>query len=158
MLTSSSFRLLLIQWLSDQVGIEILQNSSRQSFRLVFFIETELRVLTNNLLSLLLLLLSPDKFVILFSSPGGSDGKESACNVGDSGSIPRWGRSPREEPGNPFHQVGNTTRYSCLENPMDRGVWWATVHGVQRVGHDLEIDCAGIHVRTLTRTHIHQLS
>ena len=100
--TSPSFRLLLIWWLSDQVGIEILQNSSRQSFRLVFIIKTELRVLTNDL-SLLLLLLSPDKFVVLFSSPGGSDGKESACNVGDPGSIPRWGRSPGEGPGNPFH-------------------------------------------------------
>ena len=54
---------------------------------------------------------------------GGSDGKESACNVGDPGSISGWGRSLGE--GN-----GNLGQYSCLEDPMDRGVWQATVHGV----------------------------
>ena len=48
--------------------------------------------------------------------PGGSDGKASACNVGDLGSIPGLGRSPGEGNGNPLH-------YSCLENPMDRGAW-----------------------------------
>ena len=47
----------------------------------------------------------------------------SACNVGDLGSIPGSGRSPGEGNGNPL-------QYSCLENPMDRGAWWATVHGV----------------------------
>ena len=57
--------------------------------------------------------------------PGGSNGKESACNAGDLGSIPRWGRSPGEGNGNPL-------QYSCLENPMDRGAWWATVHGVTK--------------------------
>ena len=51
--------------------------------------------------------------------PGGSDGKESTCNVGDLGSIPGLGRSPGEE-------NGNLLQYSCLENPMDRGAWWAT--------------------------------
>ena len=51
--------------------------------------------------------------------------KESACNVGDLGPIPRWGRSPGGEHGNPL-------QHSCLENPIDRGAWWATV---QRVGH-----------------------
>ena len=92
--------------------------------------------------------------------PGSSAGKESACNAGDPGSIPRlgrypgegkgyplqyywvfwvaqlvknpiamretipgWGRSPEGEHGNPF-------QCSCLENPMDRGAWQATVHGV----------------------------
>ena len=56
--------------------------------------------------------------------PGGSDGKASACNAGDLGSIPKSsGRSPRE--GN-----GYRLQYSCLENPMDRGDRWATVHGV----------------------------
>ena len=54
--------------------------------------------------------------------PGGSDDKESA---GDSGSIPGSGRSPGGGNGNPL-------QYSCLENPMDRGVWWATVHGVEK--------------------------
>ena len=53
--------------------------------------------------------------------PGGAEVKASACNVGDLGSIPGLGRSPGEGNGNPF-------QYSCLENPMDRGAWWATVH------------------------------
>ena len=46
--------------------------------------------------------------------PGGSDGKASACNAGDPGSIPESGRSPGEGNGNPL-------QHSCLENPMDRG-------------------------------------
>ena len=53
----------------------------------------------------------------------GSDGKESACNVGDQGSISGSDSSPGEGNGNPL-------QYSCLENPMDRGDWWATVRGV----------------------------
>ena len=57
--------------------------------------------------------------------PGGSDGKASACNVGDLGSIPGLGRSPGEENGTPL-------QYSCLENPMDGGAWWAAVHGVAK--------------------------
>ena len=55
--------------------------------------------------------------------PCGSDGEESPCNVGDLGSIPGSGRSPGEGNGNPL-------QCSCLENPMDRGGWWATVNGV----------------------------
>ena len=55
--------------------------------------------------------------------PGGSDGKESACNAGDPGSIPGSGRSFGEGNGNPL-------QYSCLENSMDRRAWLATVHGV----------------------------
>ena len=55
--------------------------------------------------------------------PGGSEVKVSACNVGDLGSIPGLGKSPGEGNGNPF-------QYSCLENPMDGGAWWATVHVV----------------------------
>ena len=55
--------------------------------------------------------------------PGGSDGKESACSAGDVGSIPASGRLPREGNSNPL-------QYSCPENSMDRGAWWATVHGV----------------------------
>ena len=61
--------------------------------------------------------------------PGGSEVKVSASSVGDLGSIPGSGRSPGEGNSNPL-------QYSCLENPMDRGSWWATVHGSQRVGHD----------------------
>ena len=57
--------------------------------------------------------------------PGGSDGKESAYNVGDPGSIPGLGRSPGEGSGNPF-------QYSCLENPKDGEAWYATVHGVSK--------------------------
>ena len=55
--------------------------------------------------------------------PDGSDGKESACSAGDPSLIPGLGRSPGEGNGNPL-------QYSCLENPMDRGAWRATVHGV----------------------------
>ena len=54
---------------------------------------------------------------------GGSDGKESACNVGDPGSVPGSGRSPEEDNGNPLQS-------SCLENFIDRGAWWATVYSV----------------------------
>ena len=57
---------------------------------------------------------------------GGSDGKESAHNVRDLGTIPQLGRSPEEGNGNPF-------QYSCLDNPMDRGAWRATVQGSQGV-------------------------
>ena len=57
--------------------------------------------------------------------PGGSDGKASACNMGDLGSIPGLGRSPGEGSGNPL-------QYSGLENSMDRGAWLATVHGVSK--------------------------
>ena len=64
--------------------------------------------------------------------PGSSVSKESACSAGDPGSIPGLGRSPGEGNGNPLH-------YSCLKNLMDRGVWWAIVHGVTRVRLDLAI-------------------
>ena len=57
--------------------------------------------------------------------PGCSDSKESACSAGELGSIPGLGRSPGGGHGNPL-------QYSCLENPMDRGAWWATVHGVAK--------------------------
>ena len=57
-------------------------------------------------------------------------GKESAYNAGDPVSIPGSGRFPGEGNDNPL-------QYSCLENPMDRGVWRVTVHRVTRVGHDL---------------------
>ena len=57
--------------------------------------------------------------------PDSSDSKESACNVGEPGSIPGSGRSPGE--GN-----GNLLQYSCLKNSMDRGAWQATVHGVTK--------------------------
>ena len=61
--------------------------------------------------------------------PGGSDGTESACNSGDSGSIPGSGRFPGEGNNYPL-------QYSCLENSMDRGAWEGIIHGVARVEHD----------------------
>ena len=57
--------------------------------------------------------------------PGGSDGKDSACNAGDPGSIPGLERSPGEGNGNPL-------QYSCLENSMERRAWRATAHGVTK--------------------------
>ena len=58
--------------------------------------------------------------------------KDPPANAGDMGSIPQSGRSPEEGNGNLLH-------YSCLENPMDKGTWQATVHGVARVRHNLMI-------------------
>ena len=63
--------------------------------------------------------------------PGSSVGKESACNAGDQSLILGSGRSPEERNGNPL-------QYSCLENPVDRETWQATVHGVTRVGDDYQ--------------------
>ena len=57
--------------------------------------------------------------------PGGSDGKEAACNVKDLCSISGLGKFPGEA-------NGNQLQYSCLDNSIDRGVWWATVHGVTK--------------------------
>jgi len=59
--------------------------------------------------------------------PGGSDGKEPAHNVGDLSSIPGSGRFPGEGSGYPLQD-------SCLENPMGRGTWWATVHRAAKTG------------------------
>ena len=78
---------------------------------------------------LLLQILNVLYSTFLLGVPGGSVSKESACNTGDPGLISGLGRSPGERNGNPL-------QYSCLENPMDRGAWWATAYGLQRVGHD----------------------
>ena len=59
------------------------------------------------------------------ANSGGSNGKESTGNAGNLGSIPGLKRSPGERNGNPL-------QYSCLENSMDRGAWWVTVHGVAK--------------------------
>ena len=71
-------------------------------------------------------------FLLLSCSytPSTQVSRESACNAEDLGSIPGLGRSPGEGNSNPF-------QYSCLENPIDRGAWQSTVHGVAKVGHDL---------------------
>ena len=66
----------------------------------------------------------------LVGLPWWLSGKESTCNAGDIGLIPGSGRSPGEGNGNPL-------LYSCLGNPMNRGAWWAIVHGVARVEHNL---------------------
>ena len=63
--------------------------------------------------------------ILLLGFPGGSEVKVSACNAGDLGLIPGLGRSPGE--GNSY-----PLQYSCLENPMDGGAWWTTVHGVAK--------------------------
>ena len=61
-------------------------------------------------------------WILVFKGfPGGAEVKVSICNVGDLGSIPASGRSPGEGNCNPL-------QYSCLENPMDGGAWWATRH------------------------------
>ena len=60
---------------------------------------------------------------VYINIPHSSDDRATACNVGDPGSVPGLGRPPGEGNGNPL-------QYSCLGNPMDRGAWWATVHGV----------------------------
>ena len=59
------------------------------------------------------------------NTDGGLDRKESTCNVGDLGSVSGFGRSPGE-------RNGYTLQYSCLENLIDRGAWWATLHGVTK--------------------------
>ena len=63
--------------------------------------------------------------VVIVGFPGGLDGKESTCSVGDRGLIPGLGRSPGE-------RNGNQLQYSCLENPRDKGIWLATAHGVTK--------------------------
>ena len=92
----------------------------------IFFSEV---ILNHSFLTyeLILIFLNSDLLFFKFSVcslgfPGGSDVKESACNAGDPGSISGSGRSSEEKNGYPL-------QYSCLENSIDRGAWWATVHG-----------------------------
>ena len=72
-----------------------------------------------------LLLLVPMFIIYALGFPGGSEVKASACKGGDLGSIPGLGRSPGEGNGNPL-------QYSCLQNPVDGGAWWAIVHRVAK--------------------------
>ena len=88
------------------------------------------RIIYRDLSELLSILTLPGHFSEIYYAyvfkdfPGGSDGKESACNAGDLGSISGSGRSPLEE-GN-----GCPVKYSCLESHMDRETWWAAIHGI----------------------------
>ena len=70
-------------------------------------------------------MLLPDSLLPLKGFPGDSEAKEPACKVGDLGLIPGSGGSPGEGNGYPI-------QYSCLENPMEGGAWWAAVHGVAK--------------------------
>ena len=80
--------------------------------------------------------------------PGGSVGKQSACNAGDPGSIPGWGRSPGGRNGNPL-------QYSCLENPMDREPWLGVQSmGLPRVRHGLATKPLKPHTHTNTHAQI----
>ena len=78
-----------------------------------------------SLSDLVSLVYMPIAFNLTHRIPGGSDCKESACSAGDPSSIPGSGRFPGKK-------NDNSLQYSCLENPMDRGAWWATVHGVAK--------------------------
>ena len=87
----------------------------------------------NHYVSSTCLCLVETQVLVIFGLPWWLSSKESTCNVetsGDKSSIPGLGRSPGGG-------HGNLLQYSCLENPMDRGAWRATVHGVTRVRHDL---------------------
>ena len=76
--------------------------------------------------SMSLLLQNENKFFLsIYGFSGSLDGKASAYNAGDPGSIPGWGRSPGEGNGNPL-------QYSRLDNPMDGEAWWAIVHAVAK--------------------------
>ena len=80
-------------------------------------------------------------------SPGSSDSKASVYNAGDLGLIPGLGRSPGKG-------HGNSLQYSCLENPMDRGVWWATICGVTKNRTRLS-DFTNVLSHFLTNGHVH---
>ena len=79
--------------------------------------------------------------------PGGADGKESTCRVGDPGSVPGSGRSSRGRHGNPL-------QYSCLENPMDGGAWRATFHGVTESDTTEQLTHTHTHTHTDTSFYI----
>ena len=92
-----------------------------------------------------------DKFVVTLSLtdlatcfPGGSDGKSSARNAGDLGSIPGSGRSLREGNGNPL-------QYFCLGNSMDGGAWWAAGHGVAKSRTRLRVFTFTFHFHALEK-------
>ena len=99
----------------DAASLQTLQSLPGDTFQLALWQQDQL---SRTLYIFLLFLHSKMIF------PDGSSSKKSACNAGDSGLIPGSGRSPGEGNGYPL-------QYSCLENSMDRGAWWTTVHGVE---------------------------
>ena len=94
-----------------------------------WFPDTDLTSKTTSLLSLLKLLFHLRKDVLLNSLPWWLSSKESTCQC--------WRCKLYPWVGNIGEGNGNPLRYSCLGNPMDRGAWWATVHGVEKARHDL---------------------
>ena len=92
--------------------------------------------------------MSSESYVVYKGFHGGSYGKEDACNIGDLDSILGSSRSPREGNDNPF-------QYSCLGNLMDRGSWWATVHGIVRAGFDLQTKSPGLKKEKNKKIKIH---
>ena len=84
----------------------------------------------------------------LWGFPGGSVVKNSPVSAGDVDSIPGLGRSPGGGNGNPL-------QYSCLDNLMDRGAWWATVHGVAKSWMKIESMCAHVRMCMCAHTHTH---
>ena len=100
---------------------------SSKSFLVLFWSSSHLHLPTSRQsLSVTRVCIAKNVCLTFFQGfPGGSGGKESACNAGDLGSIPELGRSLGGGHGNPL-------QFSCLENPMDRGAWWAAVRGVAK--------------------------
>ena len=94
---------------------------------------------------------------VFMGFPGGSTGKESACNVGDLGSIPGLGRSPVEGLGNPFQcsYLENPHEQRCLENPHEQRCLAGYSLWGCRVGHDQVHRNTYIHTHTHTHTHSH---
>ena len=90
-----------------------------------FFLRNNFRKWNLNYFIKVIVKKSSEHTRLLWGFPGGSNGKESACNAGDLDLIPGSGRSPGEGKGDPL-------QCSCLDNSMDRGAWWATVHGVAK--------------------------
>ena len=126
-------RILHVFWIQIFCPIDVLQifsfNLCLEFFILstvVFKEQNSLMLIKSNLSIFLLSIVSVSTSQRGF--PCGSVGKESACNAGntgDTGSVSGWERSPGEE-------NGNALQHSCLENPMDRGAWRTTVHGVAK--------------------------
>ena len=109
-----------IPWTKEPGGLQSIRSQSQTQLSTVCVVlQSENPAMEGQNFSFLFDLDWCDRF------PGGSDGKATSCNAGDLGSILGSGRSPGEGNGNPLP-------YSCLENPMDGGAWWATVHGVAK--------------------------